>query len=246
MSNIDIADPGVAAAALTLALQNSVFGFAQDEATTTGLTYGYTGGIVRNPNFGVVTIAAGTVDCGASATTYIWCSLDDTESDLVVQSGAVLQDGAFAIASVVTDESAITSVTDLRSFIPIEQQFCPASRVTTVDGENGALPTPKAGFHIITSSGGTTPTKTLPDADALAAAAIENGWRCGTSGNVGDCVLRIRNKNSGNLTVAGGADTDTSGATLVIPTNKYRDYSVTVFIDDPYGAEITDVGAGDV
>ena len=85
--------------------------FAENTLTTTGLTWGYLGGIVNN-NGTPVTVAAGTIALTASATNYV----SVTPAGTVVKSTTGWTAGAFPIRTLVTGASAITTDTDSRGF----------------------------------------------------------------------------------------------------------------------------------
>lgn len=85
--------------------------FAENTATTTGLTWGYYGGIINN-NGTATTVAGGTIALTASATNYV--SVTPTGS--IVLSTTGWTPGAFPIRTLVTGASAITTDTDSRGF----------------------------------------------------------------------------------------------------------------------------------
>lgn len=85
--------------------------FAEDPATTTGLTWGYTGGTVIN-NGTPTTVAAGTLTLAATATTYV--SVTPTGSLVTSTAGWVA--GAFPLRKLVTSSTAITTDTDERGY----------------------------------------------------------------------------------------------------------------------------------
>ncbi len=89
----------------------SVVAFGENPATTTGLTWGYYGGVVDN-NGTPTTVAAGTVALTASATNYV----SVTQAGAVVVSTAGWTAGAYPLRTLVTNTTSITSDTDSRGY----------------------------------------------------------------------------------------------------------------------------------
>lgn len=85
--------------------------FANDVATTTGLTYGYKAGSIRNDN-APVDVAAGTVALTASTTNYVEVS----GAGAISANTSGFTSGRFPMAQVVTGASTITTITDKRGF----------------------------------------------------------------------------------------------------------------------------------
>ena len=87
--------------------------FGSDPLTTTGLTWGYFGGRVRNDNV-VTTVAPGTVALTASATNYVQIN-PGTGAISVNTTG--FTSGQVPIAELVTNATAILTYTDQRASI---------------------------------------------------------------------------------------------------------------------------------
>ena len=85
--------------------------FNQNTATTTGLTYGYSGGLIRADNV-VTTVADGTVALTANLTNYI----EVTSAGSVSANTTAFTSGRFPMATVLAGASTITTVTDKRGF----------------------------------------------------------------------------------------------------------------------------------
>lgn len=88
--------------------------FAQNPATTTGLTFGYMAGRVRYGS-SILSIAASTIALTASATNYIEISSGGT----VAANTTGFTSGYLPLFVVVTGTASITSVTDDRAFLSI-------------------------------------------------------------------------------------------------------------------------------
>ncbi len=101
--------------------------FAENPATTTGLTWGYMGGTVSNNGTPVI-VTAGTITLTASATNYVECSPSGTVSANTTGWTA----GAIPLRELVTSASAITSDTDSRSWLSI-------NGVISFNGRTGAV-----------------------------------------------------------------------------------------------------------
>lgn len=99
--DLNILDAAIGAAA-------SAFGF--DQSTSNGLTYGYYGGVLL-VNATPTPIAAGTVTLTASATNYVQRSPDGSS---VTVNTTGWTPGMVPMAEVVTNTTAITTVTDMR------------------------------------------------------------------------------------------------------------------------------------
>lgn len=99
--------------------------FSQDTATTTGLTYGFRAGAVRM-DATITLVSAGTIALTASTTNYVEY---DFQAGAVVKNTTGFSSSRYPIASVVTNGSAITGVTDARTWI---QQ--PDNRISIAGG----------------------------------------------------------------------------------------------------------------
>lgn len=87
--------------------------FDNDTSTTTGLTFGYFGGLINHGGVSAI-IADGTTLLTASSTNYVY-ALDST--GWTIQSGLSVPVGAILLYTVTTDLSTITGITDERSLI---------------------------------------------------------------------------------------------------------------------------------
>src|SRR5574337_2053994 len=92
----------------------SITDFANAPGTTTGLTYGYQAGFIRQDNV-TTSVAAGTVALAASATNYV--EVNGTGTVSVNQTGFTT--GRYPLAQVVTGASSITTITDKRGLITV-------------------------------------------------------------------------------------------------------------------------------
>ena len=101
--------------------------FAENPATTTGLTWGYLGGTVSN-NGTPTAVASGTVTLTASTTNYVECS----PSGAVSVNTTGWTGGNLPLRELVTGASAITSDTDSRSWLSI-------NGVISFNGRTGAV-----------------------------------------------------------------------------------------------------------
>ncbi|RCX32087.1 DUF2793 domain-containing protein [Thioalbus denitrificans] len=88
--------------------------FSQDPGTTTGLTFGYRAGRVRNDS-AVTDVSAGTVALTASGTNYV----ELTGAGTVLANTSAYTSGRIPLYTVVTDGSGITSVTDRRTWVSL-------------------------------------------------------------------------------------------------------------------------------
>jgi hypothetical protein len=86
--------------------------FAEDPATTTGLTWGYKGGRVRNDN-AIIDVAAGTLALTASATNYV----ELTPAGSIAANTTGFTSGRIPLSVLTTDGSAITASTDKRAWL---------------------------------------------------------------------------------------------------------------------------------
>lgn len=86
--------------------------FAQRSSTTSGLTFGYRGGRLRNDNT-VYVVSNGTVDLAADSTNYV--EVDDSGSVSVNSSG--FSSGRVPLYEVETDADSITGVDDQRAWV---------------------------------------------------------------------------------------------------------------------------------
>ncbi len=89
--------------------------FNQATATTTGLTYGFYGGMVRSDSTSTL-VADGTVALAASTTNYVEVSGAGT----VTANASGFTAGRFPMATVLTGASTITTVTDKRGFAYVQ------------------------------------------------------------------------------------------------------------------------------
>lgn len=85
--------------------------FSQDVAATSGLTYGYLGGIVITGG-ALTKVAGGTIALTNNATNYV----ERTGAGVVSVNTSGWTSGKYAMAKVVTASGAITSVEDWRAF----------------------------------------------------------------------------------------------------------------------------------
>src|SRR5574337_920082 len=92
----------------------SITDFANAAGTTTGLTYGYQAGVIRQDNV-VTAVAAGTVALTASSTNYVEINGTGTVSSNTTGFTA----GRYPLAQVVTGASSITTITDKRGLITV-------------------------------------------------------------------------------------------------------------------------------
>jgi hypothetical protein len=113
-SGLSIDGGGVLSASGSAPATSSLTDFAQDAGTTTGLTYGYQAGRIRD---GATTtnVSASTIAMTASTTNYVEVSGAGTVSTNTTGYTA----GRYPMATVVTDGSAITGVTDKRGVIAV-------------------------------------------------------------------------------------------------------------------------------
>lgn len=84
--------------------------FAQNRATTTGLTFGYYGGLIPNGSSGWTTINNGTVALTNNATNYV----EMTTAGAVSANTSGFTAGRIPLYTVVTSAGAITTVTPRR------------------------------------------------------------------------------------------------------------------------------------
>lgn len=89
-------------------------GFNENAATTTGLTFGYKAGLVRNDNV-VTSVAAGTLTLAASATNYVQV----TGAGAVSSNTTGFTSGQIPLWTVTTNASAITGTTDERTGLSV-------------------------------------------------------------------------------------------------------------------------------
>ena len=101
--------------------------FSEDPSTTSGLTWGYNGGIV-NSNGTPTTVASGTVALTASATNYV--ELSATGAISVNQTGWTA--GLIPLRKLTTSTSAITGDVDTRAFLAVYG-------VSSFNGRSGAV-----------------------------------------------------------------------------------------------------------
>ena len=98
-----------ATAAQVIGLSQLAAAFGTDHATTTGLTYGYTGGQIYS-NGANVSVAAGTVALTASVTNYV----QRTAAGVVSVNSTGFTAGLIPMARIVAGGGSITSITDAR------------------------------------------------------------------------------------------------------------------------------------
>ncbi len=112
-----ISDAGTAAAEDSSAFEPAgLADFAQDTGTTTGLTFGYQAGSIRNDN-AVTSVSAGTVTLTDATTNYVECSGAGTVSTNTTGFAS----GSVPLFTVVTSGGAISSVTDERAWISTQR-----------------------------------------------------------------------------------------------------------------------------
>jgi hypothetical protein len=110
--------------------------FSNKASTTTGLTYGYYGGLTRADN-AVVAVADGTVALTASNTNYVEL---DAVSGTVSRNTVGFTAGRIPMAQVVTGGSTITSITDKRAVFVLSS----VSDAARVGGGVAGKPAPAA------------------------------------------------------------------------------------------------------
>ena len=86
---------------------------AQDKTTTTGLTFGYKGGKIKNDNI-IRDVPAGTLAMTASSTNYVYAD-PTVASNWILKNTTGYPQGMIPLFKVVTSGSAITDVTDDRT-----------------------------------------------------------------------------------------------------------------------------------
>jgi hypothetical protein len=101
-------------------------GFGQNILTTSGLTYGYRGGVGLGPA-GIVPVAGGTVTLPPNATSYIIRTVDGTVTSTTNPSFPT----SIQLATVVTNISGIISVEDTRYIQDLSQNGTLAARFFT-------------------------------------------------------------------------------------------------------------------
>ena len=109
--------------------------FSHDPATTSGLTFGYQGGRVRNDN-GITDVAAGTIALTASTTNYV----ELTPAGVVTVNATAFTSGRIPLYTAVTDGSGITTLTDRRTWVSAGGASGGGSGFTDFD-EDGASTT---------------------------------------------------------------------------------------------------------
>ena len=138
--------------------------FAQDANTTSGLTFGYKAGVLRNDNV-VYSISAGTKTLTASATNYVEVSSTGT----VVANTTGFNSGSIPLYQVVTDGTGITSVTDYRTFYSVGDGGGSGTTLPVADSTaivKGASDATKLlRFEVDGLSNGVTRVITMPDRD---------------------------------------------------------------------------------
>lgn len=110
--------------------------FSNNASTTTGLTYGYFGGLTRADN-AVVAVSDGTVALTASSTNYVEL---DAVSGTVSRNTVGFTAGRIPMAQVVTGGSTITSITDKRAVFVLSS----VSDAARVGGGVAGKPAPAA------------------------------------------------------------------------------------------------------
>mgnify|MGYP001244486061 FL=1 len=88
--------------------------FAEKSATTTGLTWGYEGGTLRNDNV-ITTVAAGTVSLTDDTTNYV----EVTAAGVVYVVSSAFTEGRIPIRTVVTSGGVQTASTDKRGWLAV-------------------------------------------------------------------------------------------------------------------------------
>lgn len=88
--------------------------FAESSATTTGLTWGYTAGVLRNDNT-LTSVSAGTIGLSDDATNYVELKLDGT----MTTNTSSFTSGRLPIRQITTVAGEQTGSTDKRSFFPV-------------------------------------------------------------------------------------------------------------------------------
>jgi hypothetical protein len=108
--------------------------FNEDTATTTGLTWGYKGGLLRTTST-VTSIADGTVSLTDDTTNYIEIGTDGT----VYVVASAFTAGRLPIRTVVCASGVQTTSTDMRSFFSTSMNAMPAGAYELADGVTIAI-----------------------------------------------------------------------------------------------------------
>lgn len=151
---------GVQGATGTVGLLQTSTDFSQNVGTTTGLTYGYNAGWIRQDNV-PTSVTAGTISLTASSTNYI-----EVSGAGVVSANTVgFTTGKFPIATATTSVSAITGVADKRSVISVMPSASGGGTVVST-GTNITLTQASAKVQAITTTTANI-VVSLPDATTL-------------------------------------------------------------------------------
>lgn len=96
---------------------------ANDPSTTSGLTYGYTGGIVDSRTLSTVgSVAGGTVELSDNTTNFVYYSADTNSVQVsTVDFPHLIVD--FPMAQVSTSGGQITAIEDMRTFVQVYKAF---------------------------------------------------------------------------------------------------------------------------
>lgn len=113
-AGLAVAGDGTLSASGSAPGTQTITDFANAAGTTTGLTYGYQAGVIRQDNL-TTSVAAGTVALAASATNYV--EINGTGTVSANTSGFTA--GRYPLAQVVTGASSITTITDKRGLIAV-------------------------------------------------------------------------------------------------------------------------------
>ncbi len=165
--------------------------FAQNPATTTGLTFGYAAGKFRYGS-SVVLVAAGTVTLTASATNYI--EVDNAGAVSANTTGFTA--GDLPLWVVVTGASSITSATDDRAWLSIPQSGTLANAVLQNYSEiDNPIGTVTASTLAVDMTAGNIQTLTL---GANITLSVTNAAPSGKSSSL---TLRIYQDSTGSRTI---------------------------------------------
>ncbi|BBB61188.1 hypothetical protein UNDKW_2915 [Undibacterium sp. KW1] len=192
--------------------------FGQNLSTTTGLVYGYFGGIVRNDNL-TVSVVGGTLTLSANATNYIECS----SAGVVSKNTVAFSSGSYPIAKIVTGATGITSIQDARASALV----APTSVANTV--QIGSVIPLSQTANLVTLNGcDYLKTGVLASAGSYPAAPLQNSFSDTTkiipSGNWGavaaggGIAVTIQN---GSATGQISYDNGNSWAPITLPSTSY-------------------------
>ncbi len=113
-AGLAVAGDGTLSASGSAPATQTLTDFANAAGTTTGLTYGYQAGVIRQDNVSMA-VAAGTVALAASTTNYV----EITGAGVVSANAVGFTSGRYPLATVLTGASTITTITDKRAVIAL-------------------------------------------------------------------------------------------------------------------------------